>query len=750
MALKDKVTYVSVKLKNIFKNQTEQTLLSGIAVIVLIIVMMISYVFNYMDKSYSNENAFYSWEYVYTNNAANGYTGEWNTADISSPVSSEKAGKYLHMRANIKQKADEQLLIVKTDYSPVKISINGEVAYNNHYDESEYVGNAYNAVTIPKGNGMVLVEISAELPFSAAIETNIQNSIKNPALDINTSFIFSVVLLAIGLVLLIASIAVQFSKFKNKNYFLASVLVILYAVTAFIFSIRRSSYLINFSNFYNLSIALAGFNIIAFVLSVTVLMKIKDKHIKLFLCFYTVLNILIIAAFDTLTLKIASLLSVLFSFITVLFIAKACKKLMLMRIQYSNVIFTAMTFLAMFNVLSIITLWIPKYRTYFVACQLVGEFILLCFIFYILAAKIISSNDSKNTDLYLSGYTDCVEKISVLIKEILAADSKEKICRIVADNVYDLSFLCTKVTMNNKIDKVAFSVSVKENGKYSEIYNKNFNEKINFNIIEQRYMDSGICCVFAQTYLDLIILRNNDIHIVFHFENIPDGFSTFFIGIMKTLYGCIDIAFSHLFDGSNDEEKKISVFTNLAQNLEINSGNNVNHLKCVSDYTKIILEELDYPKYICEMVSKAAILHDIGKIGIPFEIINKEGKFSEGERMMMNKHTEYGYKFLSAFDGEFMQSAAAIANDHHSPYSVKGRKSVQDNSINEYALVVSVADVFDALTSERSYKEAWSFDRAIEYINSNSGTIFSPKVVEALNRCVDKIKVRFAEKNNER
>ncbi|MDE6659266.1 MAG: hypothetical protein K2K01_04040 [Eubacterium sp.] len=333
MALKDRINYASAKLKNLFKNQTEQTLLVATAVIILIIAMMLSYVFNYMDKSYSTDNAFYSWEYVYTNSPANTYEGEWNTAGISSPVSSEKIGKYLHMRGNVNQKDAEQLLVVKTDYAPVRIAINGEVVYNNHYEESEYVGNAYNAVTIPEGSGMVSVEISAELPFSAVIETNLKSNTQSPALDINAGFVFSVILLAIGFVVLIVFTAVYFLKLKNKNYFLASALILLFAVTSFIFSFGRSSYLLNFSNFYNLPIALAGFNIVAFTLSVIAFLKIKDMRIKLLLCGNVVLNILTIVAFNTVLLKIVTLLSLVCGCATVILVAKACRQLMIKRIQ---------------------------------------------------------------------------------------------------------------------------------------------------------------------------------------------------------------------------------------------------------------------------------------------------------------------------------------------------------------------------------------------------------------------------------
>lgn len=156
---------------------------------------------------------------------------------------------------------------------------------------------------------------------------------------------------------------------------------------------------------------------------------------------------------------------------------------------------------------------------------------------------------------------------------------------------------------------------------------------------------------------------------------------------------------------------------------------------------------MDYPEHICEVVSGAAMLHDIGKIAIPQMITNKSGLLTETERSIMKSHTDFGYIILSAFEEEFMQAAAVIAKDHHEQYDGRGYGGLKGDEIHEYARVVTVADVFDALTTQRSYKEAWSLDAAVEYINANSGKIFDPKVVSALNGCLDEITERYREKN---
>ena len=86
------------------------------------------------------------------------------------------------------------------------------------------------------------------------------------------------------------------------------------------------------------------------------------------------------------------------------------------------------------------------------------------------------------------------------------------------------------------------------------------------------------------------------------------------------------------------------------------------------------------------------MLHDIGKIAIPYEINNKKGLLSEEERKIIKNHTMYGYDILSVFSGEFMEIASIIAKEHHEEYDGSGYRGIAGEQINEYARVVSVAD----------------------------------------------------------
>ena len=184
---------------------------------------------------------------------------------------------------------------------------------------------------------------------------------------------------------------------------------------------------------------------------------------------------------------------------------------------------------------------------------------------------------------------------------------------------------------------------------------------------------------------------------------------------------------------------------NLAKDVENATGGNETHVDRVAKYTRLILKEMGYLDSTCDLVSNAAALHDIGKIAIPNEIISKYGLLSNKERYIMNKHTEYGKEILGSIDSEFMRIAADIALEHHERYDGSGYNKKSGEEISMYARIVAVADVFDALTTRRSYKEAWSVDDAVNAINQDSGKIFDPKVVEAFNNVVGSLKENISE-----
>ncbi|HEX6066053.1 MAG TPA: HD domain-containing phosphohydrolase, partial [Longimicrobiales bacterium] len=136
-----------------------------------------------------------------------------------------------------------------------------------------------------------------------------------------------------------------------------------------------------------------------------------------------------------------------------------------------------------------------------------------------------------------------------------------------------------------------------------------------------------------------------------------------------------------------------------------------------------------------ETIRRAATLHDIGKIAIPDSILLKHGSLSLEEFDLLKKHTSIGARMLAGSTSLILQQAEEIALYHHENWNGTGyTPGLAEESIPMAARIVRVADVFDALTHSRPYKNAWDMDDAVTYITENAGTIFDPQIVEAFVR----------------
>lgn len=134
-----------------------------------------------------------------------------------------------------------------------------------------------------------------------------------------------------------------------------------------------------------------------------------------------------------------------------------------------------------------------------------------------------------------------------------------------------------------------------------------------------------------------------------------------------------------------------------------------------------------------ELMEYAAAMHDIGKIGISGSILLKPGPLNSEEWEEMRRHPQLGHDILSVSDAPVFQLAAEIALCHHERWDGKGYPNgLAGSDIPQSARIVALADVFDALTSERPYKKAWSIEEAAAYIQSQSGSHFDPSLVELL------------------
>lgn len=180
------------------------------------------------------------------------------------------------------------------------------------------------------------------------------------------------------------------------------------------------------------------------------------------------------------------------------------------------------------------------------------------------------------------------------------------------------------------------------------------------------------------------------------------------------------------------EQREKETLLRLARAGEYRDEETGTHVTRMSQYTTIIAEELGFSKSKCDTIRHAAPMHDIGKIGIPDRILLKPGKLNAQEIREIQSHTTIGYEILRDSPSDYLQTGAVIALAHHEHYDGTGYPyKIKGTNIPIEARVVMVADVFDALISERHYKHVWSMDRALDYITKQRGHHMDPDCVDA-------------------
>ena len=154
------------------------------------------------------------------------------------------------------------------------------------------------------------------------------------------------------------------------------------------------------------------------------------------------------------------------------------------------------------------------------------------------------------------------------------------------------------------------------------------------------------------------------------------------------------------------------------------------HVLRVGQYARILAEVYGLAPEICYLIEKAAPLHDLGKIAIPDSILLKPGPLDEAERIIMDSHSKIGADILCSRTSMLVSMASAIALSHHERWDGAGYPSgLAGESIPVEGRITTIADVFDALTTVRPYKEAWTVNQAVEHLEQGAGHHFDPTLV---------------------
>ncbi|MDP1784616.1 MAG: response regulator [Sulfuricurvum sp.] len=207
-----------------------------------------------------------------------------------------------------------------------------------------------------------------------------------------------------------------------------------------------------------------------------------------------------------------------------------------------------------------------------------------------------------------------------------------------------------------------------------------------------------------------------------HYNEI--GEPTYMVG---TVYDTTEVAEAYL----SLVEKEHETLRVLSRMAEYKDEETSNHVKRVSDYAVMMAKHLKLSHQEQDILRFSAPLHDVGKVGTPDHILLKSGKLDNEEMIVMRNHASIGANILRDATSPYLIAGHIIALSHHEKYDGSGYpKGLSGDEIPLYGRIVAISDVFDALTSRRPYKKAWSFEEAINFLKENSGSHFDPSLVK--------------------
>ena len=185
------------------------------------------------------------------------------------------------------------------------------------------------------------------------------------------------------------------------------------------------------------------------------------------------------------------------------------------------------------------------------------------------------------------------------------------------------------------------------------------------------------------------------------------------------------------------ETQKEVIFT-MGSIAESRSKETGDHVKRVAEYSKVLALYYGLNEDEAEMLKQASPMHDIGKVAIPDEILNKPGRLDDEEKKIMEEHVILGYDMLKHSHRALLKTAAIVALEHHEKWDGTGYPNAKiGEDIHIYGRITALADVFDALGSDRVYKKAWNDEKIFKLFKEERGKHFDPKLMDIFFEHID-------------
>jgi len=192
------------------------------------------------------------------------------------------------------------------------------------------------------------------------------------------------------------------------------------------------------------------------------------------------------------------------------------------------------------------------------------------------------------------------------------------------------------------------------------------------------------------------------------------------------------------------EDTQREIIYRMGEIAETRSKETGNHVKRVAEYSKLLGKLYGLSDEDVDIIFMASPMHDIGKVGIPDRVLNKPGKLNKQEWEIIKEHSELGYNILKNSKRRILKAAAIISYHHHEKWDGSGYpQGLKEKQIHIFGRITAIADVFDALGSDRCYKKAWELDKILELFKEQKGKHFDPNLIDLFFENLDQfLKIR--------
>lgn len=671
--------------------------------------------------------------------ALEGDIRQWNVASAEMPVRKPADQllnpMHLRLRATLPSTEEEELLRLVTAGHPLKVVLDGEEIYNNQYSTASYTGNRINIVTLPPRAAQAKLELFLSVPYAFRLDAHLTAApfrlgdmagLAAGSLALSAAVMLSLMLFffsrksgTVGSSLWLALLLLG----GGANSFLASLLL---------YMTKASNPLL-----WKIQPALlmwCAACVVCSAIHATGEWKRLEKAAVIPLLAAPLLFLFLEDRVGRWILVAFLFLLLFASLLAAMRIWDARRK-----VPYTPAliaVFPAGIACLIFDLVGLFSSWAPRH----IELRHIGVLVYGTVLFAVLTKRALHIRlRQEERELLLDRNNLWVEKTVACFAGIFSQNSMEGFCRETALAIKELLLFdhaLDSVGEGDPSPTLSICMALIREGEFEDIYVENPSGPCAYSRIVERAESVGDKPIlFGEHTLDMLLYSGKNPACILHVDGIVRGVSVNLQNMLRSTYTGIAAALSEMELKNDIIELQENVFIGLAEIAEQKESDTGAHLRIVAEMTAVFCDRLNMPEHEKRIVSAASMVHDIGKLAIPETILSKKGPLTEDEYAVMQDHVIYGYNIMSKSPGDFMSAAAIIAQQHHEKYDGTGYLELRGEQIHLYARIVTIIDVFDALLSERPYKQAWPDEQACQYIRVHAGTHFDPRLVDVFEEC---------------